>query len=163
MGILQFLVFLNIFNIHLRIVQLKDLPGDHHVDDTSKSISNIYEERVPSQKHRRSQKSSAIIQLPFKLGWEADEIVEHSLSPPAEAVITIPFDRNILLEPNINSSNRQRVPSILSLRSIPPCTSEQFACADGTSCIPKSWLCTGYAGCNDLCHLLPSQCTMCTL
>ena len=40
--------------------------------------------------------------------------------------------------------------SILSLRSFPPCTSEQFACADGTSCIPKSWLCTGYGGCNDL-------------
>ena len=63
MGILQFLVFLNIFNIHLRIVQLKDQT------DISESISNIYEERVPSQKHPRSQKSSAIIQFPFKLGW----------------------------------------------------------------------------------------------
>ena len=91
MGKLQFLVFLIIFNTHLRIVQLKDLTGDHHVDDISKSISNIYEERVPSQKHRRFQKSSAIIQHPFKLGWEADEIVEHSLSPPAEAVIGSPL------------------------------------------------------------------------
>ena len=51
--------------------------------------------------------------------------------------------------------------SILSLRSLPPCTSEQFACADGTSCIPKSWLCTGYGGCNDLSHILPSQCDDC--
>ena len=156
MGKLQLLVFLIIFNTHLRIVQLKDLTGDHHVDDISKSISNIYEERVPSQKHRRSKKISAIIQLPFKLGWEADEIVEHSLSPPAEAVITILFDLNTLLDPTTTSSNRPNASSTRSSPSLPPCTSDQFACADGTSCIPKSMLCNGYGGSSDFSHLLPS-------
>ena len=159
MGALQFLIIVNIFNIHLKVVQLKDLTGDHHVEDISKSISNIYAERVPSQNRWRFPKSSRITQNAFNVGWEDDEIPKHSLSPPAEAVITIPIDLNSLLEPTVNSSNRHHLSSIRSLTSLPPCKSDQFACADGTKCIPESYRCDDYVDCNDGSDQSESLCT----
>ena len=41
------------------------------------------------------------------------------------------------------------------------CPSDQFACADGSKCIPKSNLCTGYTYCKDNSDNFPSQCDNC--
>ena len=41
------------------------------------------------------------------------------------------------------------------------CPSHQFACEDGSKCIPKSKLCNGHSTCQDLSHNFPSQCDNC--
>ena len=110
MGVLQFLVIASIFNIHLKLVQLKDLTGDHHVDNISKSISNTYAERYKSSFTRHPLRSTQVLQPVLKLGREAVERydgiadsllwAQHSLSPPPEAVLTVPLDQNTLLAPS---------------------------------------------------------------
>ena len=42
------------------------------------------------------------------------------------------------------------------------CKQNQFACLDGSKCIPKSKVCNGYGGCPDYSHIFPSQCDNCT-
>ena len=41
------------------------------------------------------------------------------------------------------------------------CPSDQFACADGSKCIPKSKLCNGYGDCDNLGDELVSECDNC--
>ena len=145
MGVLQFLVIASIFNIHLKLVQLKDLTGDHHVNDISKSISasNSHAERYKSSFTRDPLKYTQVLQPTFKIGGKANkrygEISSEfllgnegndSLPLIAGAVLTVPFDLNTLSDPTINSSNRHHLSSTRSLSSLPPCTSDQFACAD---------------------------------
>ena len=71
MGVLQFLVIASIFNIHLKLVQLKDLTGDHHVDDISKSISHTHAKRYESFPTRHPLRYTQVLQPTFKLGREA--------------------------------------------------------------------------------------------
>ena len=42
-----------------------------------------------------------------------------------------------------------------------PCSSDQFACADGSKCIPMLELCNGYDTCADMSHNSYSQCDNC--
>ena len=45
----------------------------------------------------------------------------------------------------------------------PSCTSDQFACADGSKCISKAYLCSGFKnGCSDRSHNFPSHCDNCS-
>ena len=42
------------------------------------------------------------------------------------------------------------------------CSSEEFACLDGSGCIAKANMCSGYAFCPDRSNNIPSQCNNCT-
>ena len=44
----------------------------------------------------------------------------------------------------------------------PPCSSDQFACHDGTKCIPNEWVCLGFRNCEDYSHTTAAQCNNCT-
>ena len=41
------------------------------------------------------------------------------------------------------------------------CSSEEFACLDGSGCIPKSYMCSGYTHCRDHSHNSAAQCNNC--
>ena len=41
------------------------------------------------------------------------------------------------------------------------CTSDQFACHDGTQCIPKAWFCNGHTDCADYSDATVVQCNDC--
>ena len=107
MGVLQFLVIATILNIHLGVVQLKDLTGDHNI---SKSIFSNQAKRHKISLTEDPMRSKQILQPTFTLGKRANEryhliaddlfLAQHSLSPPAEAVVTVPFDLNSFLDSN---------------------------------------------------------------
>ena len=44
----------------------------------------------------------------------------------------------------------------------PPCSTDTFACEDGSKCIPKANFCNGLSGCDDFSHNFPSQCGNCS-
>ena len=122
MGVLQFLVLASIFNIHLKLVQLKDLTRDHHVDDISKSISHTHAKRYKSSPARNPLRSTQALQPTFKLGREAEEqysgiaddllSAQHSLTSLAEAVINVPLDLSLLSNSNLTTNSSNSPPSV---------------------------------------------------
>ena len=147
MGVLQFFVIVSILNINLKVVQLEDLTKEHHGSGPSKSISKIQAGRQKSLLTEDPLRSKQIRKPTLKVGKMANgrfnrmvQVGQHSFSPPAEAVVTVPFDLNILSDSNPNSSYSRQLPSTRS--SLPPCSDDQFACADDSfSTLNLLWVC----------------------
>ena len=72
--------------------------------------------------------------------------------------INVKYECNSVIEKNCD--NAKDILSKCGLTS-PPCSSDQFACHDGTQCIPKTMMCNGKGGCADRSHTSAAQCNEC--
>ena len=169
---MQFLVVVSLLNIQLEVVQLKDFTTDRNFDfnvDENASrllepkafLSTYFLTRDPKRAPNPTLQLSSVAIRPDKDIAKGIFREQDHLFSKWQTLANIPSDLKPLENPK--PLDMYQVSTNLSSRSL-SCPSDQFACKDGSGCIPYWAVCSGSGGggCKDLSHTLASQCNNCT-
>ena len=136
----RFVLFLSIFRVgvHLEAVQLKDGAKNSNIEDITKvERSHRWENDSPVQIPQFARHTNLTHHMQ---GLVKSQSLWY---PNSQPVAIIPVSRQ----------SRQRPKHSLS------CSSDEFACADGSKCIPESYRCDEFLDCGDRSDESESLCT----
>ena len=153
MVMVRFLVVVGILNVHLQLVKLKDFTKDRtfdfHVDE---NVSHLLAPKAFPSEYFLKEAPKPTSQL-SRVAIRPDKKVEksffreqHNFLSKWQTVANIPSLLKPLEDPKL--SQRHPLSSSLSPRSL-SCPSDQFACKDGSGCIPNLAVCLGHKFCDD--------------
>ena len=165
---MQFLVVVSLLNIQLEVVQLKDFTTDRNFDfnvDENASrllepkafLSTYFLTRDPKRAPNPTLQLSSVAIRPDKDIAKGIFREQHHLFSKWQTLANIPSDLKPLENPK--PLDMYQVSTNLSSRSL-SCPSDQFACKDGSGCIPYWTVCSGLGGgCKDLSHTVERRVT----